>query len=64
MNFFHKLQERVNKTSSLLCIGLDPHISQVRRDVLVVVHSITLTLYVAPGTERKSSTGIQLEDNP
>lgn len=28
-SFFEKLQERVQKATTLLCIGLDPHKSQV-----------------------------------
>jgi hypothetical protein len=29
VHFFKKLEERVNHSNSLLCIGLDPHSSQV-----------------------------------
>lgn len=28
-NFLQKLEDRVTKSDSLLCIGLDPHIGQV-----------------------------------
>lgn len=42
VSFREKLETRVQKVQSLLCVGLDPHVSQVRSngDLEVMVNFI------------------------